>query len=137
MGLEPVNYTLGGISAAGSKVSGDLDMLWVVGILMSGFGIGAILFLSTGKSKRIHQLDNYAGGHFLTAENQYQYSDNFYAGLMHVIKPWYRGSFAWFEKGLVSLLDMLAVFTKGFYRQTQVAVWLLATTTLIIGVLVL
>ncbi len=137
MGLVPVNYSLGGVVSASETVKGDLDMLWVVGILMAGFGIGALLFLSTGKSKRIHQLDNYAGGHFLTAANQYQYSDNFYAGLMHVIKPWYRGSIAWFEKGLLSFIDVIAGFAGGFYKQSQAVVWLLVSVTLIIGVLVL
>lgn len=137
MGLVPVNYSLGGVVSASETVKGDLDMLWIVGILMAGFGIGALLFLSTGKSKRIHQLDNYAGGHFLTAANQYQYSDNFYAGLMHVIKPWYRGSIAWFEKGLLSFIDVIAGFAGGFYKQSQAVVWLLVSVTLIIGVLVL
>jgi hypothetical protein len=39
-----------------------------------GFGIGALIFYFTGRSKRVHQLDNYAGGHFLTADVRYQYS---------------------------------------------------------------
>ncbi len=133
LGMTPVNYTLGGVLATEAGVSGDLDMLWVVGILFAGFGIGAVLFLSTGKSRRVHQLDNYAGGHFLTAENQYQYSDNFYAGLMHVIKPWYRGSFTWFEKGLISFMDAVSGLASGFYRQAHVMIWLVAVVTLLIG----
>jgi NADH-quinone oxidoreductase subunit M len=63
IGLQSVSYVLGGIEAA----SGSLDMIWVTGILFAGFGIGAVLFYGFGgRSKRVHQLDNYAGGHFLT-----------------------------------------------------------------------
>ena len=125
MGMDVVHYTLGGVQAVNSKISGDLDMIWIVVVLFSGFGIAAILFLSAGKSKRIHQLDNYAGGHFLTAENQYQYSDNFYAGLMHLIKPWYRGTFTWLESALISVTDTLAGLFKSFFNQPQPLVWLL------------
>ena len=83
-------------------------MLWVTGILFAGFAIGAVLFYGFGgRSRRVHQLDNYAGGHFLTADTRYQYSDNFYAGLMHRIRPWYRGSFAWLESALLSVSDRI------------------------------
>ncbi len=132
-GFEPVNYQLGGVISEGQRVKGDLDMLWVNGILLSGFLIGAVLFLSAGKSKRVHQLDNYAGGHFLSADNQYQYSDNFYAGLMNLIKPWYRGSFMYFEQGLLRFIDVLASFATNFYRQRQMAAWLVAFATLLTG----
>ena len=125
-GFEPVQYTLGGVMVVNAAVSGDLDMLWVSGILFAGFAVGAVLFLSAGKSKRVHQLDNYAGGHFLTADNQYHYSDNFYAGLMNIIKPWYRGSFVWFEKGLVSFVDLLASFAGRFYSLNQTTGWMVA-----------
>lgn len=133
LGINAVEYTLGGVKAGADAVGGDLDMLWVVGVLFAGFAIGAVLFLSSGKSKRVHQLDNYAGGHFLTSQNQYQYSDNFYAGLMHVIKPWYRGSFSWMEKALVSVADVLSGLMKSFFNQAHTAVWLLGFTTLLIG----
>ena len=132
MGLTPVDYHLGGILASAEGVKGDLDMLWVAGVLFAGFAIGAVLFLSTGKSRRIHQLDNYAGGHFLTAQNQYQYSDNFYAGLMHQLKPLYRGSFKWLEGGMISLTETLGSLLKSFYKQSQPAVWLLASVTMMI-----
>ncbi|MHB9004593.1 MAG: proton-conducting transporter transmembrane domain-containing protein, partial [Coriobacteriia bacterium] len=90
LGLPVLAHTLSGIESA----RGNLDMLWIVGVLFAGFGIGALLFYGAGgRSKRVHQLDNYAGGHFLSADVRYHYSDNFYAGLMHRIGPLYRGSF--------------------------------------------
>lgn len=128
VGLTPVAYTLGGIEAA----SGGLDMIWITAVLFGGFGVGAVLFyLMGGRSKRVHQLDNYAGGHFLTADVRYQYSDNFYAGLMHRIRPWYRGSFARAEEALVSTAGTLAALARGFFEQANPALWVLVGTTLI------
>jgi NADH-quinone oxidoreductase subunit M len=126
VGLPVITFTLGGPDTA----RGSLDMLWVGGILMAGFGVGALLFYSGGKTKRVHQLDNYAGGHFLTAETRYQYSDNFYAGLMHLIGPWYRGSFQWLETSLGSLVELLSRTMGGLYRVVQPSVYLLAGTVL-------
>jgi len=130
LGITPVGYTLGGVVASAEGIGGDLDMIWIVAVLFAGFGLAAVLFLSTGKSRRVHQLDNYAGGHFLTAENQYQYSDNFYAGLMHQIKPWYRGSFQWFEGALISLTAIAGGLMKSFFNQSQQVIWLLVSATL-------
>ena len=97
------------------------------------FGVGAVLFyLLGGRSRRVHQLDNYAGGHFLTADVRYQYSDNFYAGLMHRIRPWYRGSFAWAERALVSTVGTIAIAARGFFEQANPALWILVGTTLIV-----
>jgi NADH-quinone oxidoreductase subunit M len=128
IGLMPVNYILGGVESA----AGGLDMIWVTAVLFAGFGIGALLFyLMGGRSRRVHQLDNYAGGHFLTADVQYQYSDNFYAGLMHRIRPWYRGSFAWAEAALVSALGAVSTLARGFFEQANPAHWALVGTTLI------
>ena len=110
LGLDPVPWTLGGVEASRGN---QLDMLWIVGILFAGVAIAAILFHGFGnKTKRVHQLDNYAGGHFLDAETRYQYSDHFYAGLMHHIGPWYRGSFRWAEQALVSTVDYLATLMQ-------------------------
>lgn len=129
IGLEPVAYTLGGIESP----AGTLDMLWITAILLAGFGIGAILFyLMGGRSRRVHQLDNYAGGHFLSADVRYQYSDNFYAGLMHRIRPWYRGSFQWAETALVSTIGAVAVVARGFFEQANQLRWVLVGTTLLI-----
>ena len=137
IGLTPVVYHLGGIVSSGSNISGDLDMIWVVLVLFAGFGIAAILFLSTGKSRRVHQLDNYAGGHFLNAENQYQYSDNFYAGLMHIIKPWYRYSFKWMEGALISFVNLTSVFTRSFFNQAHMLIWMLAAVTAMMALVII
>ena len=125
VGLEPVNYSLGGVV----DPRGGLDMIWLVGVLMAGFGVGALVFFGFGgKSRRVHQLDNYAGGHFLTAEVRYQYSDNFYAGLMHLIGPWYRGAFLWLEGAVRALVDFLSYGMNWVYRSIQPLLFLLATT---------
>jgi NADH-quinone oxidoreductase subunit M len=121
IGLPVLPHSLGGVPLD----RGGLDMIWVVSVLLAGFGIGTLIFLAGGRSKRVHQLDNYAGGHFLTAETRYQYSDNFYPGLMHLIGPWYRKSFRWAERGLVSTVDTASLFMQGLYRQTQPAFYLL------------
>jgi NADH-quinone oxidoreductase subunit M len=116
LGLERVNYTLGGVESP----QGTIDMVWLVGVLFAGFGVGALVFYGFGgKSKRVHQLDNYAGGHFLTAANRYHYSDNFYAGLMNLIGGWYRGGFRWLEGAVTSSVDILSFGTTGIYRYVQ------------------
>jgi len=128
IGLEAVRYTLGGIESP----AGSLDMIWITGVLFAGFGIGAILFYGFGgRSVRVHQLDNYAGGHFLTADVRYQYSDNFYAGLMHRIRPWYRDSFAWMESSLVSAVGAVSTLARGFFEQANPAYWALLGTTVV------
>ncbi len=121
--------SLGGIESG----SGNLDMIWVIGVLFAGFGIGALIFYSAGPSKRVHQLDNYAGGHFLTADVRYQYSDNFYAGLMHLIKGWYRGSFLWLESGVKSLVEFLSLGMQGIYRRANAEFYLLSTALFVIA----
>jgi NADH-quinone oxidoreductase subunit M len=128
-GLPVPDYTLGGVASA----SGSLDMIWVIGVLFAGFGIGALIFYSAGPSKRVHQLDNYAGGHFLTADVRYQYSDNFYAGLMHLISGWYRGSFLWLEGSVKSLVDFLSLFMQGIYRRANGEFYLLGVTLFVIA----
>jgi NADH-quinone oxidoreductase subunit M len=133
MGLTPLVYTLGGADSA----SGSLDMLWVSGVLFGGFGVGALLFYGAGPSRRVHQLDNYAGGHFLSSDVHYQYSDNFYAGLMHRIRPWYRNSFQWAESSLVSMVDSAGTAMQGFFRQGQPVLWVLVTATLALGWVIL
>lgn len=121
LGLPVLEHTLGG--AAG------LDMLWISGVLLYGFAIATLLFLAGGKSRRVHQFDNYAGGHFLTAENQYQYSDQFYAGLMHHIGGWYRASFTWAESVVMASVDALGTAASGFFRRAQAAFLLLIAAT--------
>lgn len=122
IGLPVLAHHLGGVASD----KGGLDMIWIVSILLAGFGVGAIVFYSGNRSKQVHQLDNYAGGHFLTAETRYQYSDNFYPGLMHLIGPWYRKSFRWLESALVSAVDTLSLAMQGIYRHRHPAFYLLA-----------
>jgi NADH:ubiquinone oxidoreductase subunit 5 (subunit L)/multisubunit Na+/H+ antiporter MnhA subunit len=130
VGLPVLVYTLGGVASA----HGGLSMIAVVGVLLGGFGIGALLFYTAGgRTKRVHQLDNYAGGHFLTAQNRYQYSDNFYAGLMHLIGPWYRGSFQWLEDALTAAVALLAQGMQVIYRYVQPSLYLLAVALLTLG----
>lgn len=128
--LPVLAYTLGGVSTP----QASLDMLWVVGVLFAGFGVGAVLFYGFGgKTQRINQLDNYAGGHFLTTDMRYHYSDNFYAGLMHLIGSWYRGSFAWLESAIGSGLSLVATGAGGWYRAVSPGFYLLAGTTLLLA----
>ncbi|MGD2082753.1 MAG: proton-conducting transporter membrane subunit, partial [Chromatiales bacterium] len=124
LGLPVVQYSLGGII----DPRGGLDMIWLVGILMAGFGVGALVFYGLGgRSRRVHQLDNYAGGHFLTADVRYQYSDDFYAGLMHLIGPWYRGAFLWLEGAVGAVVDLLSYAMNWVYRSVQPLLFLIAT----------
>jgi NADH-quinone oxidoreductase subunit M len=134
VGLPVIQYTLGGVE----DPRGSLDMIWVVGVLFAGFGVGALVFYGLGgRSKRVHQLDNYAGGHFLTADVRYQYSDNFYAGLMHLIGPWYRGSFQWIEGVVASGVDFASFTMNGLYRFVQPMLFLLTAAVLAVAWLVL
>ncbi len=129
-GLPVLEHTLGGVG----NQAGGLDMLWIVGVLFAGFGIGALLFYGLGnRTKGVHQLDNYAGGHFLSAETRYQYSDNFYAGLMHLIGPLYRGSFAWLETAIASSVGYVAQGMNGLYRVAYGPLLLLAVTVLVLA----
>jgi formate hydrogenlyase subunit 3/multisubunit Na+/H+ antiporter MnhD subunit len=121
--VAPLSYSLGGINHA----TGNLNMLWVVSILIVSIGIGALIFFAGNRSSRVHQFDNYAGGHFLSADMRYHYSHNFYAGLMRVIGPWYRGSIQWLESGLVSLSNLSASVSVAMYRNTYVSYYLLLT----------
>jgi len=124
IGLPVVTYHLGGIESP----QGNIDMRWLVGVLFAGFGIGALVFFGFGgKSRRVHQLDNYAGEHFLTADVRYQYSDNFYAGLMHLIGGWYRGTFTWLEGAVASTLDIVSYGADGLYRTARPMLLLLVT----------
>ncbi len=126
IGLPEVVHHLGGVKSA----RGSLDMIWICGVLFGGFGVGALLFYSGNKAKRVHQLDNYAGGHFLTADTRYHYSNNFYAGLMHHIGGWYRGTFKWLESSLISIVSLLSAFTQILFHSYHPALFLLITATL-------
>jgi hypothetical protein len=129
-----VSFHLGGLDTP----QATLDMLWVVGVLIAGVAIGAFVFFGLGgKHKRVHQLDNYAGGHFLTADVRYQYSDDFYAGLMNLIGGWYRGTFQWLERALVAGVDTLAFSMNGLYRYPQPVLYAVIAAGAVLAVVVL
>ena len=88
-------------------------------VLLGGFGVAALLFYGAGSSRRIHPLDNYAGGHFLYATNHYHYSNHFYAGLMRLIGPWYRQLFVRLERLLLRSLRLLADLSHGLFFTEQ------------------
>jgi len=125
LGLSQLQHTLGGVEST----MGSLDMIWITLVLFGGFGVGALLFYSGNKAKRVHQLDNYAGGHFLTADTRYHYSNNFYAGLMHHIGGWYRGTFQWLESSLISIISTVSGATQIFYQSYHPAIFVLMAAT--------
>jgi len=128
VGLPVLVSHLGGVE----NPRGSLDMIWLSIVLFGGFGVGALLFYGANRSQRVHQLDNYAGGHFLSADVRYQYSDNFYAGLMHLIGGWYRGSFQWLEGALLSGIDLLTRAAAALFRRSEPLVYLAAGAFLVI-----
>jgi len=130
VGLPVLQHSLGGVEME----QGGLDMIWLVAVLFAGFGIGALLFYSTGKTQHVNQLDNYAGGHFLTSDVRYHYSDHFYAGLMHCIGHWYRESFQWMESVLVSFTGFVAQGASALYRVVQPALLMLIVAVLALWV---
>ncbi len=126
LGIQVLVHTLGGVESP----MGSIDMIWITLVLFGGFAVGALLFYSGNKAKRVHQLDNYAGGHFLTADDRYHYSNNFYAGLMHHIGSWYRGTFQWLESSIISIVRLLSGSTQVFYQSYHPALYLLIAVTL-------
>ncbi len=126
LGVPALAYHLGGVVWP----TGSLNMLWVVGGLLGAIGFGALVFLGANPSHRTHQLDNYAGGHFLTADVRYHYSHDFYAGLLRLIGPWFRGGVQWAEDGLVSFTNLLASAMHGLYRSAYTPVYLLVAVVL-------
>ena len=129
IGLPLLVHNLGGIILP----SGGLDMIWLTFILFYGFAVGAVIFyLMGGRAKHVHQYDNYAGGHFLTSKVRYHYSHNFYAGLMHLIGGWYRGSFAILERAIVSLVSLLSQLAENVYRTNQPAMLVIVVVAIIL-----
>lgn len=130
LGLPVVSYHAGGIETT----QGSIDMLWITAVLLAGFGVGALVFFGLGgKHKRVHQLDNYAGGHFLSADVRYQYTDAFYPGLMHLIGSWYRGTFQWLEGGLVAGIDLAAFAMNGLYRYAMPTLYALIAAAAVLA----
>ena len=122
VGLPVIAHTLGGVPLP----NGGLNMIAVVSVLLFGFAVGAVIFfLLGGRSVRVHQLDNYAGGHFLTAATRYQYSNIFYPGLFRLLAPVYRNTFVWLEAGLVSVVDLASMGARGLCRSRHPAFYIL------------
>jgi formate hydrogenlyase subunit 3/multisubunit Na+/H+ antiporter MnhD subunit len=126
LGVAALPHQLGGVEWS----TGSLNMIWVVGAMLGSIGFGALVFLAGNRSYRVHQLDNYAGGHFLSADVRYHYSHDFYAGLLRVIGPWFRGSVLWAEKGLTSLAEVMGSAMHGVYRSAYTPIYLLVGTVL-------
>lgn len=127
IGVAPIAHTLGGISLP----RGSLNMIWVVSLLLFYMGIAAFIFYVIGnKHIKVHQYNNYAGGHFLSADIRYHYSHEFYPGLVRVIGPYYRGWVVKTERALVGLANVGGDLFRGIFRHAATPLYLLAATTL-------
>jgi len=126
LGFDTIEHHLGGVTLP----NGGLNMLWVTGIFLYGIGIGAIIFFLGNRRFITHQWDNYAGGHFLSSDVPYNYTHNFYPGLMRVIGPWFRGTLVHLEQGLTHLTQVLAGAFHSFYRVSYTPMYLLVVTVL-------
>lgn len=126
LGYVAIPHHIGGIIWE----NGGLNMLWVTGIFFYGVGIGAIIFFLGNRRFITHQWDNYAGGHFLSSDVRYNYTHNFYPGVMRVIGPWFRGTILHLEQGLTNLTRVLAEIFHGFYRVSYTPLYLLIVTVL-------
>jgi len=130
MGAPELPHGLGGVATA----RGSLNMIWVVSILLVAIGFGAIVFYFLGNRRyEVNQLNNYAGGHFLSPQVPYQFSHEFYPGLARVIGPWYRGSIVRAEQGIGTLLDVSGDLWRGIYHLAWTPLYLLAATVIALG----
>jgi len=128
IGLAAPAYHLGGLTTG----NGNLDMVWVGGALTFGLAVGLAVFLLGSPSQRTHQWDNYAGGHFLSADIRFHYSHDFYPGLMRALAPAYRGSVRWLEAGLVTLVELAASAFQGLYRAAPLPAYLVVGVVLLL-----
>ena len=122
LGIAPLPHHLGGVPLA----TGGLDMIRVNGALVVAIGLGAVIFLAGPRSRRVHPLDNYAGGHFLSAEMRYHYSHDFYPGVARVIMPWFRGAVVAVERGVVSFARVAGDGWLGLYRRAYTPILMVA-----------
>ncbi|MCK5717959.1 MAG: hypothetical protein KAH77_10760 [Thiomargarita sp.] len=129
LGYATIPYHIGGIIWH----NGSLNMLWVTGIFFYGVGIGAIIFFLGNRRFITHQWDNYAGGHFLSADVPYNYTHNFYPGLMRVIGPWFRGTIVNLEQGIRHLAHVLSGAVHSLYRVSYTPLYLLIVTVLAVA----
>ncbi len=126
LGYTPIAHHLGGVIWH----NGSLNMLLVTGVFFYGVGIGAIIFFLGNPRFITHQWDNYAGGHFLSADTPYNFTHNFYPGVMRVIGPWFKGTIVKLEQGFIHLAQILAGAFHSFYRLSYTPLYLLIVTVL-------
>ncbi|MCP5367711.1 MAG: NADH dehydrogenase subunit [Hyphomicrobiales bacterium] len=127
MGVALLPHHLGGVVLA----TGSLNMLWVVGVLVGAIGVGALIFYVLGNRRfETHQYDNYAGGHFLSADIRYHFSHEFYPGLARVIGPWYRGWVVRMEHGLGVLAEVSGDLWHGVFRAAYTPLYVLIVAVL-------
>ncbi|MDM8547073.1 proton-conducting transporter transmembrane domain-containing protein [Candidatus Venteria ishoeyi] len=133
LGYDLLPHHLGGITWP----SGSLNMLWVTGILFYGIGIGAVIFLFLGNKRHVtHQWDNYAGGHFLSAKTPYQYSHNFYPGLMRIIGGWFGQQVLNIEMGLRHFAKLLSEVFYDSYQVVYASLYLVAALVVTLALIV-
>ncbi len=129
LGFVALPHHLGGVTWP----TGSLNMLWVVGIFFYGVGIGAIIFFLGNRRHITHQWDNYAGGHFLTADTPYHYSHNFYPGVMRVIGDWFWDVIGRLEQGLINFVHITGGGFHSLYRLAYTPLYLLAASVLLLA----
>ncbi len=123
-------HTLGGVVTP----RGALNMIWVVSILLAAIGFGAIVFYFMGNRRyQVDQLNNYAGGHFLSPDVPYHFSHEFYPGLARVIGPWYRGSIVRLEQAIGTFVNVMGDLWQGLFRAAWTPLYMLFAT--VIGLL--
>ncbi len=127
IGGDMLPHHLGGVTLA----TGSLNMLWVVGVLIGAIGAGALIFYLLGNRRyEVHQFDNYAGGHFLSADIRYHFSHEFYPGLARVIGPWYRGSIVRAEQGIGILVNVAGDLWQAVFRVAYTPLYMLLVVVL-------
>jgi len=133
LGYDTLPHHLGGLEWS----TGSLNMLWVVGILMYGIAIGALIFYLFGNRRHItHQWDNYAGGHFLSSDVPYHYSHNFYPGVMRVIGGWFRHQVLNIEMGIRNFTHWSGELFYRFHQAHHPALYLLMVAVLAMALIV-
>jgi NADH-quinone oxidoreductase subunit M len=127
IGGDRLAHHLGGVVLA----TGSLNMLWVVGVLIGAIGVGALIFYLLGNRRReVHQYDNYAGGHFLSADIRYHFSHEFYPGLARVIGPWYRGSIVRAEQGIGIFVNVAGDLWQAVFKVAYTPLYMLLAVVL-------
>ncbi len=122
MGAPEFIHHLGGATTP----RGSLNMIWVVSILLLAIGVGAVVFYVFGNRRyQVDQLNNYAGGHFLSPDMPYHFSHEFYPGLARVIGPWYRGNIVRAERTLGMFLNVAGDFWRGLFQAAWTPLYLL------------